>query len=131
MNGVAVIPCYNCEITIGWVVKQCLRYLGEVVVVDDGSVDASAKVAKHAGARVLRLHENKGVGHALQSGFEEVKNKGFGFIVTLDADGAHDPSDIPNLLQSHRRGHHALTIGNRWRNNLAPFSIPDVKWWSN
>ena len=61
----AVIPCFNEEATIGSVVLKAKQYVDEVVVVDDGSTDKTAKIAEYAGATVLRHDENKGYGAAL------------------------------------------------------------------
>lgn len=97
MNRISVIiPAYNEEISIGSMVLQVKKYADQVVVVDDGSMDRTSEVAEMAGAEVIRHSINKGKGAALKSGFKAIKNADI--IVTMDADGQHDPDDIPKLV---------------------------------
>jgi glycosyltransferase involved in cell wall biosynthesis len=105
----AVIPAYNEEKTIGAVVKGALPYVVEVIVVDDGSTDDTARIAEDAGARVLR-QRNAGVLKATERGLNEAKGD---IIVTLDADGQHDPSEIPSLIEPILRGEADLVMGIR------------------
>ena len=94
----AIIPCFNEEATIGSVVLKARRYVDEVVVVDDGSVDNTAKVAEYAGATVLRHGGNKGKGTGVKTGFEYALKNDFDYVVTLDGDGQHEAEEIPDLL---------------------------------
>ena len=89
----------------------------EVVVVDDGSRDATAEVAARAGATVLRHPFNLGYGAGLQTGYKYALEVGAKWVVQMDADGQHDPSDIPRLLAPLERGECDLVIGSRF---LAP-----------
>lgn len=125
-----VIPCYNCATTIGYVVQSCLCYCPNVIVIDDGSVDDSAKIASESGGEVRRLGRNYGVGHALYNGFTVSLERGYTTIVTLDADGAHNPNDIPLLTSKHRENNFILTVGNRW-GHYSPNNIPSGKYWAN
>ncbi len=95
---VAVIPAYNEEGRVGKVVSSTKKFVNAVIVVDDGSTDGTAREAKKAGARVIRLVKNLGKGHALREGVMRAKKLG-GEIVMLDADGQHRPKDIPKLLK--------------------------------
>jgi len=92
----AVIPAYNEEETVGEVVARTLRHVDEAIVVDDGSTDDTALVARNSGAVVVRNEANKGVLESLKTGF---KSAGGEILVTLDADGQHDPDEIPGLLE--------------------------------
>jgi glycosyltransferase involved in cell wall biosynthesis len=114
LTGVAiVIPAYNEAATIGPLVRACRALPGRplVVVVDDGSADATAVEAAAAGARVLPRRPNAGKGAALRHGFRAALAVGVGFIVTLDADGQHDPADIPRLMEAAAQGR--VVIGAR------------------
>jgi glycosyltransferase involved in cell wall biosynthesis len=94
---VAVIPAYNEETHVGAVVATARQYL-PVVVVDDGSKDETAGRAEEAGATVLRQPQNQGKGAALRAGFRWALLHGCTVVVTLDADGQHDPHEIPKFL---------------------------------
>lgn len=109
----AVIPAYRAAGTIGPVVTATRSVVPGVVVVDDGSDDGSAEVARAAGAEVVRFAANRGKGAALRAGFAHARRSGADAIVTVDADGQHDPAEIPRLLSSWRATGAALVIGAR------------------
>jgi glycosyltransferase involved in cell wall biosynthesis len=109
---IALIPAYNAEQALADVVNEARRHL-PVLVVDDGSRDATATVAERAGAIVLRQTPNQGKGVALQSGLRWALERGHPAIVTLDADGQHDPAEIPAFLDAYRRNRADLIIGAR------------------
>jgi glycosyltransferase involved in cell wall biosynthesis len=98
----AVIPAHDEASRIGAVVKGASRYL-PVVVIDDGSSDATAAVAEAAGARVQRLSPNQGKGAALRNGFASALAEGVEAVITLDGDGQHDPTEIPTFLAAYAR----------------------------
>jgi len=110
-----VIPAYNEELTIGSVVALAKKY-GDVLVVDDGSSDRTSEIAKEAGAIVIRHERNVGKGQALKTGFEYALSRGYDFVVTLDADGQHNPDEIPLLLEPTIKGEADLVIGSRYLN---------------
>lgn len=108
-----VLPAHNEAATIESVVAGCLRHtpdLLEVLVIDDGSRDDTARLAEHAGARVVRLHPNRGKGIALREGVAEARGE---VIVFLDADGQDDPAEIPDLLAA-LSPDVAMVIGSRF-----------------
>ena len=94
---VALIPGYNEGPRIGPVVRGALEHL-PVIVVDDGSRDDTAARAREAGATVIEQRPNQGKGAALRAGFARAIATGFEAALTLDADGQHDPAEIPLFL---------------------------------
>jgi glycosyltransferase involved in cell wall biosynthesis len=100
----AAIPAYQAAPSIGAVVRGTLRLLPDVLVIDDGSSDATAEEARQAGARVLSLPCNRGKGAALATAFRDLFGRGHTAVITLDADGQHLPEEIPKLLDGAARG---------------------------
>ncbi len=128
MKRVAVlIPAYREELSIASVVTEVLRYLPDVIVVDDASGDQTADWAEAAGAVVLRRDVNGGKGAALTAGFQYVLDQRFDAVIALDADGFHDPNQIPKFLETYRRTHTPVLIGNRM---AEPGRVPPVRRWS-
>ena len=93
----ALVPGYEEGPRIGAVVEAAARHL-PVLVVDDGSSDDTAAQAEAAGARVVRQVPNQGKGAALRAGFRAALDEGWDAVVTLDADGQHDPDEIPRFV---------------------------------
>jgi glycosyltransferase involved in cell wall biosynthesis len=108
----ALIPAYEEGPRIGPVVAGTRAHL-PVVVVDDGSSDDTAAVAEAAGAMVLRQVPNAGKGAALRAGFRHALDAGAAAVVTLDADGQHDPDEIPLFLAAFAAARPELVIGQR------------------
>ncbi|HEX5760372.1 MAG TPA: glycosyltransferase family 2 protein [Thermoanaerobaculia bacterium] len=100
----AAIPAYNAAPSVAEVVRTTRAVLPDVLVVDDGSRDATAEVAAAAGARVLVQPENRGKGAALALAFRTLFAEGYDGVVTLDADGQHLAAEIPKLLDAARAG---------------------------
>jgi len=94
-----LIPAYNAQETLGSVLKKVEPLKIDTIVVDDGSSDETKRVASENGAHLLEHPLNLGKGAALQTGFQYMLQKGYQLIITLDADGQHDPSEIPSLLE--------------------------------
>jgi glycosyltransferase involved in cell wall biosynthesis len=108
----ALIPAYQEAPRIAAVVEAVARHL-PVVVVDDGSTDDTAGRAESAGATVLRQVPNAGKGAALRAGFRDALAAGSIAVVTLDADGQHDPAEIPAFLAVFRERRPGLIVGRR------------------
>ena len=96
---VACIPAFNEEGSIAGVVVQARKYVDRVVVCDDGSVDLTGAIAEGLGAVVIRHERNMGKGAALNSSFRYVRDLKPDVVVVLDADGQHDPGEIPRLVE--------------------------------
>ena len=114
MKIIAVIPCLNEEKFIGDVVFKTIKHVDKVIVIDDGSKDATARIAREAGAEVISHPSSRGAGAATRTGFEAAFKYGADIVVTLDGDGQHDPAEIPLLLQPLLQDDADLVIGSRF-----------------
>ncbi len=108
----ALIPAYNEEITIKAVVRQTMKYL-PALVADDGSTDATVKLSREAGAMIVQNEKNLGKGAALRNGFRYALKNSCQAVLILDADGQHDPNEIPLFLESYQQHKSNLIIGMR------------------
>ena len=116
LRRVAIVPALNEELTIGRVIDELRAFDGGlvVVVVDDGSVDATARVASEHGARVLRLPFNLGIGGAVQTGFRYAYEQAYDVAVRVDGDGQHDPAQLGRVLDPILSGHADIAVGSRF-----------------
>jgi glycosyltransferase involved in cell wall biosynthesis len=112
-----VVPAYKAEAHIGDVVRETLEVSPamRVVVVDDGSDDATGERAREAGATVVTHEANRGKWAALETGFAEFLKTRRQAVVTLDADGQHSPAEIPNLIDVWQREGADIVVGSRRR----------------
>jgi glycosyltransferase involved in cell wall biosynthesis len=108
----ALIPAYNEEFAIQSVVRETMKYL-PTLVADDGSTDATAKLARKVGAIIVQNGNNLGKGAALRNGFRYALENGYQAVLILDADGQHDPHEIPLFLESYQQNQGNLIIGMR------------------
>ena len=108
----AVIPAYNEADRIKKVITGAQAYL-PVMVIDDGSSDATAQIAENSGATVLQQTPNQGKGVALRAGFQYAIEERYQAVLTLDADGQHDPEEIPAFLTAYQLNKADLIIGER------------------
>lgn len=110
------VPAHNEAGTVAAVVSAARQAIpgATVLVVDDGSTDATADEARRAGARVATLPFNTRLGSALQTGYLYAFERGFEYFAHLDADGQHRPRELPRLLKGVWRGDHDLVIGTRF-----------------
>ena len=125
MKTAAIIPAWNEARAIVPVIQNAATHVDVVIVVDDGSSDATAASAEAAGAVVLRHPLNCGPGAATMTGIYAARRMGIDAIVTIDADGQHNPEDIPRLFAPIRNGLADLVIGSRFKNREAV--IPFVR----
>jgi len=130
MKTLAVIlPAYNEDKIIGKVISQLkkdikdLKINKQIIVVNDGSSDNTAKIAEKYGALVLTHRINRGLGAALQTGIEYARRNNFDYAVTFDSDGQHDSQDIVKVLHALAKGFD-IVVGSRFLNkdNKIPFT---------
>ncbi|MEZ5102633.1 MAG: glycosyltransferase family 2 protein [Thermoleophilia bacterium] len=117
LRRVAIVPAYNEAGSVAQVIAE-IRTADpamDVVVVDDGSRDATASIASRAGAVVLRLPFNLGIGGAVQTGYRYALENGYQIAIQVDGDGQHLPTEIPKLLEPILSGRADMVVGTRWR----------------
>jgi glycosyltransferase involved in cell wall biosynthesis len=115
-NSAAIIPAFNAANLITGVLTH-LRHIippHRTIVVDDGSSDETFRVASGAGVLVVQHPVNRGKGAALSTGFKKAVDMGLGYVVTLDADGQHNPAEIPKFAQRVAETGADIVVGNRF-----------------
>lgn len=113
MRICALIPAFNEAPHIAKVVELTRQHVAEVVVIDDGSVDGTADIARAAGATCLQLPANRGKASALRAGIAFARDHDFTYVITLDGDGQHLPEDVPVLVHTAEETGADLVIGAR------------------
>lgn len=120
MKIVAAIPCHNEERHISGVATKAREYVGQVIVIDDGSSDRTAEVAEAAGATVIKHEVNKGKGMAMNTALNEARRLGADVLVFLDGDGQHNPDEIPVVLKPVLDGRADVVVGSRFVGKNSP-----------
>ena len=120
---IAVLPAYNEGESIADIVLKTKEYVDQIIVIDDGSIDNTYEYAKEAGAIVIKHIINRGAGAATSTGIQAALKLGADIIVTIDADGQHLPSDIPNLIEPVIKNEADITIGSRFKGNIDKMPI--------
>jgi glycosyltransferase involved in cell wall biosynthesis len=118
------IPAFNEEKTIARVVVGALKYANAVVVCDDGSSDLTGEIALRLGALVVRHERNSGYGATIQSLFTHAKELNADVLVTLDADGQHEPAEIPSLVKPISEGNAEVVLGSRFLGERGSADMP-------
>lgn len=126
MRVIAVIPAYNEAGRIAQTVHSVRSYVDAVVVVDDGSVDATTEAARQTDATVLRHVLNRGQGASLRTGTEAALRLGADIVIHVDADGQHDPTFIPALVSPIREGKADVVFGSRFLGK-SPTNMPILR----
>ena len=116
LRRVAIVPAFQEEAVIASLVLEIKSFDPslDIVVVDDGSTDRTAASAAAAGAAVVRLPYNLGIGGAVQTGFKYALERGYDIAVRLDGDGQHDPAELPKLLEPLARDDADVVVGSRF-----------------
>lgn len=110
-----IIPTYNNASTLANVVADVLRYIPHIILVDDGSTDATGKLLQDfKNIEIISYHPNRGKGYALKKGFALASSLGFRYAITIDVDGQHLASDIPLFLEQIKKTPDSLIIGSRY-----------------
>ncbi len=119
MKVAALIPAFREERFIADVVRRTRAQLPDVLVVDDGSPDQTARLAQEAGAEVLIHAQNLGKGMAIQTGLRDLGTRGVDYVLILDADGQHLPEEIPRFLAAAAGRPDKMLVGNRMHDTKA------------
>jgi len=115
MNLFVLIPAYNAADTLPAVIERTTRSVSpeQIIVVNDGSTDATGSIASSRGVIAVHHQQNKGKGAALQSGFDEALKRNCDAVLTMDADLQHQPEDIPRFLALYTLSRYDVIIGSR------------------
>lgn len=119
-DGLLIIPAYNEEKNISEVIKGVRRrnYNLDIVIINDGSQDRTAELARKTGEQVIDHLFNIGYGGALQTGYKYAAARAYTYVVQCDADGQHDPGDIAAILELLRTENYDIVIGSRFTAGL-------------
>lgn len=136
MKLVVMIPALNEAATVAGVILGVPRQMSgvreiEVVVIDDGSTDATATEARSAGAHVVSHGRNRGLGIAFRTGLSTALARGADIIVNLDADGQFNPADIPTLIRPVAENHADIVTTTRFKDPTLIPEMPPIKLWGN
>lgn len=123
-----IVPCRNEAAAIARLAREARSVIPHVLVVDDGSTDATVAEAHKGGAEVFSMNAPAGKGRALRAGFQHAAGQGYDWAVTLDGDGQHLPEEIHHLLREQAATSANLVIGNRMAN---PAGMPAMRRWAN
>lgn len=111
---VVVVPCYNAGPSVRSVAERLLDLASNIIVVDDGSTDGCVEPLRSLPLRIIAFPENRGKGHALLAGYKAaLEDPEVQCVASLDADGQHDPAELPGLIEAFRREKADLLIGSR------------------
>ena len=124
---VACIPAYREEDYIAKVIVKTMKHVDKVIVCDDGSTDMTAEIAVGLGAEVIKHDRNMGYGASLRSLFGKARELGADVMVTLDADGQHDPDAVPLLVQPILDGEADVVVGSRFLDRKSEAGIPGYR----
>lgn len=128
MKFACLIPSYNEQETIGKLVRVVRQKDLDCLVVDDGSVDDTARLARDNGAEVVMNQVNLGKGASLRKGFEILKNRDYAAVIVMDADGQHLSEDVDSFLHRYEKTRAGIVVGNRMHR---PEGMPVIRWMTN
>jgi len=128
MKTAVLLPAFNESSTISVLTRKIKSGGLDVVVIDDGSEDGTGNLAEKEGATVIRHPKRRGKGLSLKDGFEYASKNGYEHVITMDADGQHDPEEIQGLMDKARETKASVVVGNRLAN---PADMPWVRLFTN
>lgn len=128
MKYLCLIPSFNEEKTIGWLVKEVRGFGFDALVIDDGSIDATARLAHENGAEVIINERNLGKGASLRKAFGILSARDYDAIIIMDGDGQHLPSDIAQFVECYRSEKPGIIVGDRMQKAKG---MPLVRWLTN
>jgi glycosyltransferase involved in cell wall biosynthesis len=115
MKVIAIIPAFNEEATIKTVIQEIKQNEGiDIIVINDGSKDRTSALASDTGVTVIDFPKNKGIGKAMQAGYQYAVEHGYGIAIQVDADGQHDTKKLPELISKIRDDKYDMVIGSRY-----------------
>ena len=118
MKTCLLLPAYNESSTIGRIIQNASLFVRRIVVIDDGSSDNTAEIAKAHGVVILKHAQNRGKGRALRTGIDYALQNGYELIAAMDSDGQHDPMDLPRFFDHFRRTNPDILVGARIKERL-------------
>jgi glycosyltransferase involved in cell wall biosynthesis len=125
-NIIAIIPAYNESLGIKNIIESTRKYVDTIIVIDDGSTDNTYAESQSENVIVLRNKRNRGKGAALRKGFRESLKHNPSIVITMDADGQHDPNEIPKLILPIKEGFADMVVGSRY-NEKSIHQIPLIR----
>lgn len=127
MKLLAIIPVYNEEKNIDNVINKLKKYIEDILIVDDGSVDGTLRILKNRkNIVILRNDKNKGKGYAIRMGLQYALKNNYDLVILMDGDGQHNPAKINKFINKSKK--YDLVIGNRMHNNP---NMPIVRYFVN
>lgn len=123
----AIVPAYNEAASIRSTIRSIREHapFADIVVVNDGSTDPTARLARSCGVPVLDLSCNLGIGGAVQAGYRFAVEQGYGCAVQIDADGQHDPRELGRMLEAMQRHEADMVVGSRfWKSRASSRRSP-------
>ncbi|MEW6455911.1 MAG: glycosyltransferase family 2 protein [Acidobacteriota bacterium] len=124
---IAIIPSFNVESTLGSVVENVKKLVDEIIVVNDGSVDRTRKIAEGYDVDIVDHLKNMGLGYALRMGFEEAMKKDFDAVITIDGDGQHTIEDIKEIIEVYKKERNSVILGSRLKNKAEWKNFPRAR----
>lgn len=125
---IALIPAFNEAARVAPVITGAKLLVQEVIVIDDGSADDTAAVARKAGATVLQHEQNRGKGAAIDTALKHFAQSTAAFGIFLDADGQHDPAEIGKFVEAAKQTGAGIVIGSRMQDTK---DMPAIRKWTN
>lgn len=109
----AIIPAYNEESNLALLIKKIKAHNVDIIIIDDGSTDRTAAIAREEGVLLIRHPSNQGKGGALRDGFRLALKRDYDQIITLDSDGQHNPEEVPLFIKKISNSKAGIVVGNR------------------